>query len=419
MILLLIIYPLVHSFQSQGQDIHRLTLEEAQQKAQKNYPLSRQRPILKETENLLLQNLDKNYFPQLVFNGQATNQSDVTKVNVPLPGFKIDPPDVNQYKLYTDLSQVIYDGGTTRQQKKLQQLNTIVEEQKLDVELYRLRERVNQLFLSVILLQEQERAIGILKKDILSVIDKTAAQVQNGVALRSHLDVLMAESLKTDQRLVELQSAREGLVKALAILQGEQIENSTLFVHPASPPVPGEINRPELGLFRQQSLLVNQQKEFIKTKKLPKLYLFGQAGYARPGLNLLKNEATFYYIGGIRINWNMNSLYTYKNEKRLADLNNDLVNIQKETFLLNTQTQLTQQQAEMQKLEKLIQSDREIIGLRERIVTSAKAQLDNNVITSHDFIREVNAADQARQALILHELQLLQARINYQTTAGN
>jgi hypothetical protein len=73
----------------------------------------------------------------------------------------------------------------------------------------------------------------------------------------------------------------------------------------------------------------------------------------------------------------------------------------------------------MQKLDKLILSDREIIGLRERIVTVSKAQLDNNVITSHDYIREVNAADQSRQALILHELQLLQARINYQTTAGN
>jgi outer membrane protein TolC len=52
------------------------------------------------------------------------------------------------------------------------------------------------------------------------------------------------------------------------------------------------------------------------------------------------------------------------------------------------------------------------------VTDAAKAQLENGVITANDYVKEVNAEDQARQTLITHKVQLLQAQINYQTILG-
>ena len=156
----------------------------------------------------------------------------------------------------------------------------------------------------------------------------------------------------------------------------------------------------------------------ITAKNLPKASLFAQGGYGRPALNLLKNEFDFYYIGGVRFNWQLGGLYTKKKEKEQVAINRKVVDIQKETFLLNTNSQLRQQLAEVEKFQQLVSSDNEIINLRKSVTDAAKAQLENGVITANDFLKEINAEDQARQLLITHQIQLLQAQINYQTISG-
>jgi outer membrane protein TolC len=96
-----------------------------------------------------------------------------------------------------------------------------------------------------------------------------------------------------------------------------------------------------------------------------------------------------------------------------------MVDVQKDLFMLNTNTQLKQQHAELTKLQQLIETDQQIIDIRKQVKDAANAQLENGVITANDFLREVNAEDQARLALINHQLQWLQAQINYDTISGN
>ena len=160
------------------------------------------------------------------------------------------------------------------------------------------------------------------------------------------------------------------------------------------------------------------QYKLIDSRNKPKASIFLQSGYGKPGLNLLKDEFAFFYTTGIRFNWAFGGLYTQKKEKQLIDLNKKFVAIQKETFLLNTNTALKQQQSEVDKLKQLIGKDNEIIGLRIKVKDAAKAQLENGVITANDYLREVNAEDQSRQSLITHQIQLLQSQINYQTILG-
>lgn len=232
--------------------------------------------------------------------------------------------------------------------------------------------------------------------------------------------MLRAEWLKADQRAIEIRNSRKGLLDVLSLFVGKSLPDDIQLQRPAITPISfnAEIQRPELKLYNQQSMLIGQQDRLITTRNLPKASLFGQAGYGRPGLNFLKNEFDFYYIAGIRLNWSLGGLYTAKKERQIVEVNKRMLEVQRETFLLNTNMLLKQEAAEVVKLQELVKSDQEIISLRQSVKQAAKAQLDNGVITANDYLKEVNAEDQARQSLNAHEIQLLQAQINYQTISG-
>ena len=403
-----------------AQELTLLTLEQANELAKKNYPLIKQKDLVKQTANLNIENLSKGFLPQFSVSGQATYQSDVTTIDIPVPGFKIEPLAKDQYKVLADVSQLVYDGGAIKQQKEMQQLNAEVEDQKVEVELYKLKERINQIYLGILYLNEQMKQVDLIKNDIEIGIQKVEAQVQNGIAFRSNLNELKAELLKAQQRMIELNASRKGMIETLELFIDVHLNKNVVLEKPViQSNIPEiEITRPELKLYTDQNKLLAQQTKIIKAKNLPKTSLFFQGGYGRPTFNFLKNEFDLFYVGGIRFSWPLGGLYTSKNENQLVEINKRNVEIQKETFLLNTNTQLKQQQSEIDKMNLLIASDEEIINLLASVKEAAKAQLENGVIAADDYLREVNDEDQARQALITHQLQLLQAQINYQTISG-
>lgn len=408
----------VLSWQTKAQS-QELTLDSAWQLARSHYPVLRDKQLIQKTAQLTLSNLQKGFLPQFTLSGQATYQSDVTRVPVSLPGFQIESPAKDQYKVLADVNQLLYDGGQIKQQKLVQAQSARVEEEKVEVELHELHDRINQVYLGILYLDQQLRQVDLVKADIQSGINRVQAQLEEGVAFRSSVAMLKAEWLKADQRAIDMKASREGWLQVLSLLTGRELNAETRLTEPvASAITTTSINRPELRLFNSQQILADQQKKMIHTRTLPKLSLFAQGGYGRPGLNMLLNEFDFYYIGGIRFNWSLGSLYTVRKEKQQADISKQRIAVQQDIFMLNTQTQLTQQQAEIKRLEQLLQSDASIIELRQSVTESARAQLDNNVITANDYLKEVNAEDQARQSAIMHRLQLLQARINYQTISG-
>jgi outer membrane protein TolC len=395
-----------------------LTLDSAYEQAKQNYPLIRQRQLIQKTAELNIENLSKGFLPQVVINGQATYQSEVTQVDVPIPGISIPSPSKDQYKVTADVNQTVYDGGLTKTEKVTQRLNEAVEQQKIEVELYKLRDRINQLFLGVLLFDEQIQQALSNKKDLDIGVKTTDAMVQNGTSFRSNLDVLKAEEFKASQRIIELNSNRNSLIRTLGLFTGKELPANIILQKPANPLLTKDITRPELQLFNRQSSLYEQQKKLIYAKNLPRTSLFFQGGYGRPGLNLLKNEFDWFYITGVRVTWPLGGFYTLKNDRELVEVNKKTVDIQKDIFLLNTNAQLIQQQSDMDKYNQLIATDDQIIALRASVKQASLAQLQNGVITPSDYLREVNAEDQARLMLITHQLQLLQAQINYQTIIG-
>ena len=396
-----------------------ISLDECYEKARANYPLIKQKELVSKSMEYSVANVQTGYLPQLSVNGQATYQSDVTRI----PGgfSSIEPLSKDQYKIYLELNQAIYDGGVTKKNSAIQETVAQVEDQKIEVELYKIKDRINQIYFGALLINEQQVQNELVAKDLGASLLRMESAVRNGTAFRTNADILQAEILKTQQRKVELMAARKSYLDMLGMFIHETLPENTILQKPVAPAAPAEstMTRPEISLYNYQGQLLTAQQQLSNTRVAPRVNLFAQGGYGRPGLNQLLNEFDTYYIGGIRLSWNLGGYYNAGRDRQLLDLNLQSLNQQRETFVFNTNLSLRQQRNEITKLNDLLQIDEKLIDLRTKIKTTAKSQLDNGVITANDYLRELNAEDQAKQNLLVHQIQLLMTQYSQLATSGN
>lgn len=415
----LLLVSLLVNTDSMGQTANVLTIEACYDLARENYPLIKQMALLEKSREYSLDNASKGNLPQFSMGGQATLQSAVTSVPISFPDRTIPSPNKDQYRIFGEVNQSLTDGKVIRQQKELLEATTVAEKQKLEVELYKLHERINQLFFGILLLDAQQQQVTLMKQDIQVGLTKVEASIANGVALKSNADILRAELLRADQRTIELKANRQGFAAMLSLLIGKPVDESTGLQTPAPQVVSSEISRPELSLFDLQKRSFEIQKSMTSAKRNPRLSLFLQGGYGNPALNALSNTFDFYYLGGLRFNWNLSGFYTEDNDRQLLAINQSAVDVQREVFMFNTRVAMQQQNSEVDKYRSLIDSDQQIIEIRQEIKTTASAQLEYGTLTANDYLTYINAEDAARQNLSLHQIQLLMALYSYKTTTGN
>ncbi len=406
--------------QSIAQDKPVLTLEQCYAFAATNSPLAQQKALTITAGNLAEKNQNLKWLPQVDLNAQATYQSEVTSFPVKLPGVTVDELSKDQYKGTLEIVQSIYDGGVISGQKKLQQIITGIESQKVEVDLYQLRSKVNSYFFTALLMEENTALMNIVKEDLNNNIKKVSAQAANGIATNSQVDVLQAELLKASQKIIEFNAVKKGAVQMLEILTGTAIAENTSFIKPSGSADIAEVTivRPELKLFDFQKQQFQQQSKLINARSNPKFSLFTNGGYGRPGLNQLKNEFQWFYMGGVKLSIPIMSHFTKQNEKNLVKIQEQIVDIQKENFLNSNRQLLVQQKNEVEKYRQLVTTDAEIVLLRTKIKENAAYKLENGIITSTDYITELNAENQSMLNQKLHEIQWLQARYNYQLILG-
>ncbi len=411
---------LMFSYWSMAQQNNSLTLDNCLEMAKQNYPLIKQYTLIEKTKEYSIANAQKGYSPQFNIAGHATYQSAVTEIPISLPNVDIPTISKDQYRLYGELSESITDLFTIKDQKEYINVRAEIESQKTEVEVYKLRERINNLYFGILLIDAQIQQTKLLKKDIQSGIDQIYVALVNGVALKSAADNLKVELLNAEQRTIELKATRKSYADRLALFIGKKIDENTILEKPLPQIlIDTAVNRPELKLYDLQKKSFDVQNKLITAKNLPRISLFFQGGLGRPGLNMLNNDFQGYYIGGVRLNWNITGSYTYKNEKKILALNQNTIDIQQETFLFNTDLTLKQQNAEITKMQELIKKDRNIVTLRESIKKTTQNQLQYGTATTHDYLTAVNSEDQAKQNQILHEIRLLMAEYNVQATSGN
>ena len=406
-----------------------LSLEDCYRLTRENYPTIKKLDLVAKTEGYTLANANRAYLPQLSILGQATYQSEVTDLSKTIVGALPLPPNVflptidkEQYKVVGEVSQLLYGGGTIHSQKAVAKAQSAVQAQAVETQLYTLKERVSNLYFGVLLIDAQLSQNRLNIETLESQLKKAEVALKNGTTLPSNVDELKAEILRVRMQTTEYEATQATYLQMLSTFIGKELTNASQLAQPApqsqSQTLSTDIFRPELKGFQLQESLLKAQEKQLNSEYIPKLSAFFQGGYGRPTLNMLSNQADFYYITGLRLQWNLSPLYNLSSKRHILRLNRESIATDRQAFLLNTKLELTQQSEQLKKLQKLIEQDEASVTLRHSVAKSAEVQLDNGVITTHEYLQKVNAWHLAQQTLILHQIQLLQAQENQKLITG-
>lgn len=395
------------------------TLEQCQAASRENYPMIRQYSLIESSKEYSLRNVSAGRYPQVSLSAKATYQSDVVSIpddfipnGLLPPGVKVGlkPLPKDQYAISAEVTQSLWDGGITRSSRRGVELEAQAQSRKLDVEIYGVAQRVNQLFFGVLTLDEQLRMNSLLDKELRRSYDQVRSYIEGGIALSADLDAVEVEIYSNSQQRASIESARAAYLAMLSRMTGFRVDS---LVRPPEPEVEclrGDsvvIERPELGYFDAQAAQIDNQRKAINARNAPKFSLFVQGAYGNPGLNMLKAGFVPYAIGGVRIGWNISGYYSARSDKRkLLDDRSGIDNM-RNLFLYNTDIALEGVKAELDKLRAQIRDDDRIIELRGNIKRSAQAKVEAGTLSVRDMLTEVTSENNAMVNKAMHSTELL------------
>lgn len=386
-----------------------LTLGELLSASAAHSPHLRKTALHTQQETLVRQQANTNYWPKLALNGQATLQSDVTQVSVPVPGITITPPARDQYKLTLDVQQSLWDGGVTSQQKRIATLRAQADRYRAQADHQAVRERVVQLYFAA-LAQQDQRALAIAVERSLTATEATVTQLQrNGVAAKRDLLLVQARRVEASQAVAEANGQLAAISATLTVLTGRPLSQNHHFAVyadcPVTPPPPSAAStaapvafaRPELHAVRAQEHVVNAQARLEQVVDRPRVSLFATGGYGRPGLNMLNSDFDAFWLGGVQLNVPLSYFYTRSHQRSnaLAALQRQLLQEQRAAIEQQFTAQEQTLRGDIARLQTQLSLDEEIATLRKAVREQTAAQLLLGTASINDLLSDMTAEETA------------------------
>lgn len=406
------------------------TLEECQRAAEQNYPLIRQYDLIEKTTNLTVANIQKGWLPQVSASAQATYQSDVVafpdefKQLYQQMGLDMNGLTKDQYRVAIDVNQTIYDGGAISSQKAIAREQGKVQAAQNEVNLYNVRKRVNEMYFSLLMLDEQIKLNSDLQELLAGNERKLQAMVRGGTAAESDWQSVKAERLNVVQQKTSLESQKRMLTVMLSTFCGIEVKNVQKPVAMAEDSrLTADNHRPELRVLDAQIGLLQAQEKALNAAIMPKLGVFAQGYYGYPGLNMFEDMMSHDWslngIIGARLTWNIGALYTRKNDKAKLQLQRELTESNREVFLFNNSLEQIQQNEDIIRYQRLMVNDEEIIALRSAVRKASESKLSHGIIDVNDLVREINQENAARVSQSMHEIEMLKQIYDNKFTTNN
>ena len=393
------------------------SLEECRQAAEHNYPIIRQYDLIARTTELTVRNIQKAWFPQISVTAQGSYQNKVTAWPENLQGLfaqmglQLQGLSRDQYKVGIDVRQTLFDGGAIGSRREIARREGAVQAAQTEVDLYKIGQRVHEMYFGLLLLDEQLRLNADVNALLRSNEAQLAAMLKGGTASAGDFENVKAERLSAEQQQTELLSQRQTLQRLLSLFCGIPVDSIR---RPAVPNLPsGENKRPELRLFDRRLQLTDAQEKAVDAQLLPQLGLFAQGYYGNPGLNLfedmMKRRWSWNGIAGLKLTWNLSALYTHRNEKSKLRVQRELIENARQQFLFNNQLDETQQSENVRRFRAIAQRDGEIIALRTAVRKAAESKLAHGIIDVNGLLREINKENAAKTQQAIHEIDMLKA----------
>ena len=406
------------------------TLEECQQAAEKNYPLIQQYGLIEKTTELTVANIQMGWLPQVSVQAQATYQNKVVawpdemKPMMSGMGINMEGLKKDQYRVGIDVQQTIYDGGVMGSQKRIAREQGKVQEAQNEVNIYNVRKRVNEMYFGLLLIDEKIKLNTDLQTLLAGNERELKSMTERGTAAESDLQSVKAERLNAVQKGIELESQKQMLLRMLSTFCGLEVKEVS---KPQATAEEGglmaENRRPELRALDAQIGVLNAQEKALNAALMPKIGAFAQGFYGYPGLNMfedmMRHQWSWNGIVGARLTWNIGALYTRKNDKAKLQLQRDMTESSREVFLFNNNLEQIQQNENIERYQKLMAHDGEIISLRQAVRKAAESKLAHGIIDANDLVREINQEHAACVQQSVHEIEMLKEIYDNKYTTNN
>lgn len=395
------------------------SVERCKEMAREHYPLIRRYGLIEQSRDYTLSNAARAWLPQVTLSGQATLQSDVVSwpeefesmlamQGLDMPGIRRD-----QYKMQIDVQQTLWDGGKSRTDRAIAESEAAQERMSTEVELYAVDSRVEDIYFGILLMQEQQRQIGEMMQRLQTNLDHMNVLVENGMVMQADADAVEVQLLTQRQSLGQVEARLQSFRRILGLFIGEELGEAPLPMPVAEEPVGYDSERPELRLMDAQMALLQAREQMVDVSLAPRVALFAQGYYGYPGLNMFENMVSHRWtlngIVGVRMNWNISSLYTSKTSRRQLQNARDNVMLQREVFAFNSRLQAEQESAEVRRIREAIADDDRIVALRSRVREAAEARLQEGMIDTHDLLGKISDETSAKIARSTHQIELVKA----------
>lgn len=402
------------------------SLDECRRLAREHYPEIRQYDLISQTEQYNLSNAARAWIPQVALSGQATYQSatptypEAFNTMLQANGIQMAGINKDQYKVAVDISQHIWDGGKSKADKAIAEAEAAEQRSRVDVSLYDLQSRVDNLYFGILLLDERKAQTEAMIEVLASNLARLQIYYKNGIAMQADVDAVEAELLTARQTLSQVEWSRTSYRRMLEVFIGQKLTSEKL-ERPAMRQLQSRTSaRPELSLFEAQENKLAAQRKAINTSIMPRFSAFAQGYYGYPGLDMFKSMVSPKWtpnaIVGVRMSWNIGAFYTKKNNLEKLNITEKQIAVQRDVFLFNTQMQTMQDDGEIARLQKALEDDVRIVELRRSVRMAAESQLENGVIDATDLLRKITDETSASLAHSTHEIELLQATYRLKTT---
>ena len=396
----------------------QLTLERCQQLAQENYPAIKKYGLIDKSLEIELSDINKSWLPSVNAYGQGTIQNVVPAFPTALEdvlaqmGREVRGIGKFQYKIGVDVSQTIWDGGASKTRREISRSQEAVQQSGLEVEMYALRQKVDNIYFAILLTEEQIKQSNQTLELLNANLDILRSMLKNGTAMRSDVDMVQAQALTLKQSITQAESTVKSYRTLLSIYVGEDVSVQELVLPSAELPSSLTSDRPELKLFDRRQNALETAQLMTNVSLMPKIGFFAQAYYGYPGFDYFKSmmnrDLSFNIMAGVRVSWNIDSFYSKKNKlaKTALDINN--INIERETFLFNSRLQTESQLETLEGVRDVMQDDAQIIELRGNVRKAAESQLRNGIIDATALLSKITDENIARLTAKFHEIQYIQ-----------
>ena len=384
--------------------VHALSLNEARSMARDNYPAIRQYRMIEQSRDFTLDNVAKGWLPQVSISAGAYGFTDILKSDKKMEQVGMD---MNNFMANASvmIKQSVYDGGQIAARKKVVWAESQVQKQQLDVSMYAINEQVDQLFFSILLLDEQLKQNALLQKDLATSEQTIRSMMIGGIANQTDLDAILVERLKAEQQNESLLASRQSYLRMLGVFVGKDLAAAAETLEkPAQGYVRANVNRPELKYYASQNLLLDAQRKQLNTQLRPTVGIFGMGMVHSKMSDMLNNGMM---VAGVSVSWNIGALYTRKNDIRKIEVQRQINDSQREVFLFNNRLQNEEANGAIASLKRQIEKDEEIVRLRENIRGKSDRKVELGTKSVNELVSDINAVSLARAQKAMHEIQLL------------